>query len=277
MVNCRNITNKTIVVTPQEDTLNMIGMVLRNYCLVIDCGRNLEHGNLLHNQLRERFSVPIKYFVLTHCHPDHRGGIKAFKDTTLVTSEETIKLLPKNIREGKIQKIVVPSGGTHILQDDDLSIEIHHVGGHTPGSCFIYSPHEKIIFAGDLLFSGFESPYPGCSRDVNPEKWIKAIESMMKLDVETVVLGHGPELMGYTDLANYLEFYQSIRKLIVEAIAKDIRLDALDAPDTTPQFELLQKKHDLSKPQSTLDWAQIGKSRRKQFLKNLYNFYKKFQ
>ncbi len=102
MSNCRNISNQAIVLTPQEDTLNMAGMVLRNYCLGIDCGRTLEHGNLLHNQLREHFSVPIKFLVLTHSHTDHRGGIMAFKDTIIVASEETVKLMPKSIREGKI-------------------------------------------------------------------------------------------------------------------------------------------------------------------------------
>ena len=277
MVNCRNITNKTIIVTPQEDTLNMAGMVLQNYCIGIDCGRNLEHGNLLHKRLREYFSVPIEYLVLTHSHTDHRGGIKVFKNTAIVGSEETVKSLPKSIREGKTQKLIVKSGEMFILQDDELSLEIHHVGGHTPGSSFIYSPQERIVFAGDLLFSGFDPPYPGCFKDSNPEKWITAIESMMKLDVEIVVLGHGPELMGKTDLITYLEFYKSLRKLIVEAIANKIRLKALDAPETAPQYELLQKIYDFSSDQSTLDWEYIGKRRRSSFLQSWYHFYKNFQ
>ena len=277
MSNCRNITNQAIVLTPQEDTLNMAGMVLRNYCLGIDCGRTLEHGNLLHNLLREHFSVPIKFLVLTHSHTDHRGGIMAFKDTTLVASEETVKLMPKSIREGKIQKLIVQSGGTYILRDDDLSLEIHHVGGHTSGSSFIYSPQEKIIFAGDLLFSGFDSPYPASFKGSNPEMWIAALESMMKLNVEIVVSGHGPELMGKTDIATYLEFYKSIRKLIVEAIANNIQFKALNAPETTPQYELLQKIYDFSNERSTNNWDSIGKRRRSQFLKSWNNFYKNFQ
>jgi glyoxylase-like metal-dependent hydrolase (beta-lactamase superfamily II) len=277
MGNFRNITNKTIIVTPEEDTLNMAGMVLRNYCIGIDCGRSLEHGNLLYERLKEHFSVPIKYLLLTHSHTDHRGGIKAFKDTTIVASEDTIKLMPKSIREGKIQKLIVKSGGTHAFQDDDLSIEIHHVGGHTPGSSFIYSPQEKIIFVGDLLFSGFDPPYPGCFKDANPEKWITAIESMVKLDVEIVALGHGPELMGKTDLVIYLEFYKSLRKLIVDAIANKTRLQALNVPETTPQYELLQKIYDFSTERSTLDWDYIGKRRRSSFLKNWYDYYKNFQ
>lgn len=277
LVNYRNITNKTIIVTPQEDTLNMAGIALRNYCIGIDCGRNLDHGNLLHKMLREHFSVPIKYLVLTHSHTDHRGGIKAFKDTTIVASEKTVKSLPKSIREGKNQKLIIESGGTFILQDEDLSLEIHHVGGHTPDSSFIYSPREKIIFAGDLLFSGFDPPYPGCFKDSNPEEWITAIESMLKLDVEIVVLGHGPELMGKTDLIAYLEFYKSLQKLIIEAIANNIRLKALDAPETAPQYELLQKIYDFSSDQSTLDWEYIGKRRRSSFLQSWHHFYKKFQ
>ncbi|MFX0183703.1 MAG: MBL fold metallo-hydrolase [Candidatus Hodarchaeota archaeon] len=277
MSNFRKLTSNVVIVTPEEDTLNMAGITLRNYCISIDCGRTLEHGRLLYERLNKHFSVPIKYLILTHSHTDHRGGIKAFKDTKIVASEDAIKLMPKNIREGKMQKLIVKSGGTLTLQDDDLSIEIHHVGGHTLGSSFIFSPQERIIFAGDLLFSGFDPPYPGCSKDVNPEKWITAIESMVKLDVEIVALGHGPELMGKTDLINYLEFYRSIRKLIIDSIANNIRWQALEAPETTPRYDLLQKIYDFSTEQSTLDWDHIGKWRRNSFLKNWFDFYKNLQ
>lgn len=60
-------------------------------------------------------------------------------------------------------------------------------GGHSPSDAFMYLPDEKVLFIGDLTFVG----YHPAMRDGNPEQWITILDSILELDFDTVIAGHG--------------------------------------------------------------------------------------
>jgi cyclase len=83
-------------------------------------------------------------------------------------------------------------------------VQVLHLGrGNTPGDAIVYLPKEKIIVAGDLLV--YPIPY---TFDGYPAEWVQTLRKMAKLDVDTIVPGHGPVLHGkayltlVTDLLN---------------------------------------------------------------------------
>ncbi len=60
-------------------------------------------------------------------------------------------------------------------------------GGHTESDAFLYLPHERIGFLGDLVQVG---AHPMLSQG-DPAGWDRVLERIGQLDLETVVPGHG--------------------------------------------------------------------------------------
>jgi glyoxylase-like metal-dependent hydrolase (beta-lactamase superfamily II) len=61
-------------------------------------------------------------------------------------------------------------------------------GGHTDSDAFLYLPQERIAFMGDLLFTRAH-PWMGHG---HPEEWIRILERIEQMDIQTAVSGHGP-------------------------------------------------------------------------------------
>jgi hydroxyacylglutathione hydrolase len=75
----------------------------------------------------------------------------------------------------------------------NLSIEVRHVPGHTPGHVVFYSASEKVVFSGDVIFAGSigRTDLPGGDT-------LQLLESIrtqiLSLPDDTRLLsGHGPE------------------------------------------------------------------------------------
>ena len=60
--------------------------------------------------------------------------------------------------------------------------------GHTEADAFLYLPHEKLLFAGDLVVVGVQ-PSMGSG---DPEHWVQELDELDRLGAEKVVPGHGP-------------------------------------------------------------------------------------
>ncbi|MCO4747349.1 MAG: MBL fold metallo-hydrolase [Proteobacteria bacterium] len=75
------------------------------------------------------------------------------------------------------------------LQVGHKRVEVLEVGpAHTAGDAIVWLPDDKVVFAGDVLFSGghpviWEGPAAG---------WIAACDRILALKPEIVVPGHGP-------------------------------------------------------------------------------------
>ncbi|MFX0014320.1 MAG: MBL fold metallo-hydrolase [Promethearchaeota archaeon] len=270
MIKLYKISPNVFVATPENDTVNMGGFKLLNYSIAVDSGRSMGNGKELRNSLEKQFNCPIIYLLITHCHPDHINGITAFNETTLVFNKKTEPFLPKNFPK----KEIFQPNKSLILKDQNSEVEIHHVGGHTPDSCFIYLPSEKVIFAGDLVFSGFKQPFPWSPGNSNPDKWIQAVKYILQKDLRTIIPGHGP-ILNKKELKNILDFYQNLRDLLLDSIAQGIKLSKIKAPTTALDYELFEKRGITLNEEFEKDLIQIGIRRRQATLRHWYQFYKK--
>jgi len=103
------------------------------------------------------------------------------------------------------------------------TVELIEVGpAHTGGDALAYVPADKTIFTGDILFiGGHPILWAGPAQN-----WIDACMLIEKLDVETIVPGHGPvtDKQGVARVREYLSYIQK------EAKARfDAGLGALEA------------------------------------------------
>jgi len=71
----------------------------------------------------------------------------------------------------------------------DRELQLIEVGpAHTRGDTLVHAPRERILFSGDILFSGAH-PIAWIGPVSN---WIAACERILAMDLELIVPGHGP-------------------------------------------------------------------------------------
>ena len=189
------ISNAAFVVTPA-------GVV------VIDSLGSPALAEHLMSEIRKITPLPVTHVIATHYHADHIYGLQAFKakgahiiahraaleylnsDTARLRLEasrqelapwidETTRLVPADEWIDGPKELVV--GGVHFL--------LQPVGpSHTPEDLVVYMPHEKVLFAGDLVFRS-RIPYVG---QADSGHWIKALQTLLSFDTAVIVPGHGP-------------------------------------------------------------------------------------
>lgn len=69
----------------------------------------------------------------------------------------------------------------------DTTLQLIHVGGHTPATAMVYLPDIRILFTGDILVLD-RYPYLG---DANTKEWLDALTLIRRMDPAVIVPGHG--------------------------------------------------------------------------------------
>lgn len=189
---------------------------------------------------------PVSRLVNTHHHVDHTGGNSLFKEAEIIShthcrdeivrtampAEAYKQLMPRFASEYDRLKLSVPKVTFEdklIFHQADRNIELRHLGpAHTFGDAFVYLPKEKVLFAGDLAFY-YVTPM---AFQGNVGNWIKVADRILKMDVETIVPGHGPvgSKKELRDMRAYLIYIRREAKKRFDAgmpaheAARDVRL-----------------------------------------------------
>ncbi|MFP3882490.1 MAG: MBL fold metallo-hydrolase [Actinomycetota bacterium] len=160
----------------------------------------------------------IMYLINTEHHVDHIFGNYFFKgagtvvhhrgvyDNFMVVTPDldpfayALEALPTDDPDGEDlvpERDVYyedPNKGDIVFEGDvtlhlgDRTFELIHTPGHTPGQIAVHVPEERVVFTGDTIFSDCQTWL--MTSDI--EQWLKALDRIGELDVDTVVPGHGP-------------------------------------------------------------------------------------
>lgn len=212
-----------------------------------------------------RRSIPaaaqIDMLVNTHANGDHCYGNQLVGDARIIasarTAEEMVEVSPASMAALKKQApgmgvfgaffgqafapfdfegitLVPPTetfDGSLDLRVGSKKVRLLEVGpAHTRGDTLVYVPDDKVLFSGDILFiEGHPVMWAGPVGN-----WIRACETILELDVETIVPGHGPitDKKGVARLKGYWEYLrEEVRRryeagLSAQEAARDIPLDA---------------------------------------------------
>lgn len=187
-----------------------------NGLVVVDTLTSAKEAANFLKDIRKITQKPIRYVVNTHYHLDHAFGNCIFADKgaviiahsicrqnvqkTQATALEIAKAYGMDDAALEGTRIVVPDMTFEKTLELDLGnriVRLLHGGqsSHTGGSIMVLIPDQKIVFAGDILFTDFH-PFMGEGDLVG---WFKALDDLIALDAKKIIPGHGP-LSGAKDV-----------------------------------------------------------------------------
>jgi hydroxyacylglutathione hydrolase len=185
------------------------GLIMTNCYIIINNNNNtsyivdtaLNSADLLFDIIDKR-NIKVRGIILTHTHWDHSGDASEMRKLTgapvmvhredeyrlLLPNENTLMQLPVEI---EICKPDIYLNDGEIIKLDDIEFEVRHTPGHTEGGICLINHKDKIVFAGDTIFSQSigRTDLPGGSTEL----LINSItEKIMTLDDDYILYcGHG--------------------------------------------------------------------------------------
>lgn len=142
----------------------------------------------------------LDIILLTHGHFDHSGAAGELAKITgaeVYFHRNELELINNPLTNGArlfgmkftpVNPSKLLDGG-EILDLGDVSLEVIHTPGHSPGSICLYEREKKWLFSGDTVF-----PFGNIGRtDLpggNPELLVESIKKLVELDVEIMYPGH---------------------------------------------------------------------------------------
>ncbi len=163
---------------------------------------------------------------------------------------------PEEVEEAKkVCKLMTPNLVFSKNMDLNLgnrTLQIIHVGGHTPGTSVVYIQQEKVLFSGDTIVSN-RHPFMGQG---NLKEWVKALEEITKMDIETIVPGHG-EICTIKEACQLLNYFGEIESELREQKKKGLpKEEAIKKIDVIGFFPI-----DPGMEETTAQWMQLGLER----------------
>jgi len=172
-------------------------------CVIVDCGCSSENECRRLQKFIADNDLKPTMLLNTHGHFDHAIGnafcAKTFKIKNFIhVGDKAMLAQAANVAMGFGYRIETPPPPDGYLEDGQIlrfgnsTLLVLHTPGHSKGSVCFYSPEERFILTGDLLFQGCigRTDLPGGDYEEIMESLLKKI---VPLSEDTVVHpGHGP-------------------------------------------------------------------------------------
>ena len=176
------------------------------------------------DSIRRVTQLPISHILLTHSHTDHFLGLQVLMPTKVVShafcrewmringvaaAKHWVEFRPE-FTEGLLGfRLCLPDETFEdriTFYSGDKEIQFFNWGNvHTRGDGLVYLPKERVLFAGDIAF--FQVTPLAWQGHIG--NWIKALNRILDMEIETIVPGHGP-VGGKAELAEMRDYLQLV-------------------------------------------------------------------
>jgi len=223
--------------TYENDGLNNnLGFVVSDAgVLVINTGPSARVARALHAAIRKITAQPVKWVVNVNSQNHYWLGNAYFKSqgATMLASNEAERVM----REMGAQQLAAnkdllkeKADGTVLTYPTELTadkrelklgkatVQLLHFGtAHTPGDLVVWLPQQRILFAGDIVYTERLLAVIPISNSAN---WVQAFDKLVALNPKTIVPGHGQPTtieVARRDTRDYLSFVRAEAKRILDA------------------------------------------------------------
>ena len=193
-----------------------VGIIFTEDSIIfIDSGMTVDSGDYAYTIANEKKKDWKNLFlILTHHHSDHTFGMRAMKDRGAKVIAHRIAGEELQGDDGQYKQFIMDMDGLRreegdrvygdvvlsvpdVVVDKDTTINIDGekiqilvTPGHTSDCICVYHPRTKTLFSGDTVY---ESRPPAINFG-GPEEWrqwVSHLARLEKLDIRTIVPGHG--------------------------------------------------------------------------------------
>jgi len=254
--------NVYAVITPARDfpsaankgwNSNSAFVVTKDGVLVFDTGASETIGKALRQVMAKTTDKPVRWVVNSHGHGDHWLGNNAFAGAEIISSTHVRTHVTQEgaswvgrftTMTGGItgeSRVVAPTRAVDArttMQFGEVKGELLlSNGGHTAGDVVLWLPAERVLFAGDVVYS---DSAPG-TFDGNIPNWIAFLKELEKLKPKVVVPGHGRVADGAV-ITRQREFFEQIWA-IVQAGHEKGKLDHEILPEVKQKLASYKKHY----------------------------------
>ncbi len=205
--------------------------------MVIDAGPSALYAEQVISIIRSISSIPIKYLVITHHHPDHSFGISSYQELgveIIMSSSEILRYEKYGKRLLRQMKNLIGEEwflNTKIVDIENnkvfplkINLGNHQIGireyknGHSEGDLVVVDIDEEVVFSGDLIFNKRAPTIP----HANIDNWSKYIDILHNNKWKILVPGHGPIIRDKEELYMTKNWINYISKIAKEAVEKGL-------------------------------------------------------
>lgn len=215
------------------------GLVVgRDAALVIDTLISAKQADRFLADIRKVTDKPVKYVVNTHHHLDHawgncrfvkRGAVVIGQENALSHIQEDARSLAhpegyglnaKDMEGTTLQGPTITFPDSLTIDLGGVTVELRYLGTtHTDDSITAYVPQDKVMFAGDILFSHYH-PFLG---EGDLPHWQQVLTELEKTPATKIIPGHGPvsSTANLKDLKVYLQEFDAKAKALCKGKTAD--------------------------------------------------------
>jgi len=183
------------------------------------------HAKSVHETVRRWSGSRLDTAIFTHGHIDHVFGVELYEEEARTNGWAPPRVLAHELVAERFERYQLTAGYNAVVNQRqfkapglrwpvdyrypdetyrtrlDIEVggerfELHHARGETDDGTWVWSPHRRVLFAGDL----FIWASPNCG---NPQKvqryardWAAAFRTMAALDADVLLPGHGLPIVG---------------------------------------------------------------------------------
>lgn len=187
--------------------MNLAFVVGRDAVAVIEAGYHEPMVREMLQHIAKITKAPVKYVINTNSQPDRFLGNEYFRrhGATIIASAAEAKRMAEMggmFAEATERALGVPSGSIRIPDPPDrivsgettldlggVTLNLRPVAAaHTPGPLVVHIPEDKVVYAGDVLYSG---RLPAVIAGGNVKSWIQTFDALKAYGNVTFIPGHG--------------------------------------------------------------------------------------
>ena len=197
-------------------------------------------GAAMISAIRKVTPLPIRRVIVSHYHADHFYGLQSFKavGAEVWAHENGRQYLSSDVAPSRLAqrqvdlkpwvndatRLVPADRWLHFGAGKTIPFELGGVhfrvidmsGAHSPEDIMLAVDDDKMLFAGDLFFTG-RIPFVG---EADSKVWLGALDDMLKIAPAVVVPGHGEmSREPLKDLQLTRSYLQFMRRTMGEAVA----------------------------------------------------------
>ena len=201
-----------------------------NAVLIVDSKMNEESVIQTIKAVEEITDKPVKYLFNTHSDGDHIMGNRYFPESVIFMAHKNCRddFFKENFgREsdwGEPEYFPFTPSVTFNKKMDlwlgKQRVEFYYFGvGHTTGDAFVYFPDEKVVFVGDMYFTGRPQLIHSI-KNGNSFQYVTTMTTMLEtLDAEIFLSGHS-EPVGRDEIRKHIQLMVERQMIVKDLIAQ---------------------------------------------------------